>query len=56
MGFEAGLYMGSLNYSQEILQIKKMSDLLKQADIGTEVTSWVDPFGDYVYRYFQKGK
>lgn len=57
MGFEAGLYMGSLNYSQEIGQIKKVSDLLIQADdVGTEVTSWVDPFRDYVYKNFRKGK
>lgn len=57
MGFEAGLYMGSLNYSQEILEIKKVSDrLILSDDVGTGVNSWVDPFRDYVYKNFKKGK
>lgn len=56
MGFEAGLYMGSLNYSQELQEIKKVADSLENADdIGTDITSWVDPFRNYVYKNFKIG-
>nr|XP_023011826.1 Niemann-Pick C1 protein-like [Leptinotarsa decemlineata] len=52
-GFDAGLYIGRLNYSQEILTIKKISDeLYSLHNITHNVQSWVDPFRNFVHINF----
>lgn len=56
MGFEAGLYMGALNYSQELRNIQRTTDMLLENDhIITDFNSWVNPFRDFVYKHFRKG-
>ncbi|XP_044257240.1 protein patched homolog 1-like isoform X1 [Tribolium madens] len=48
-GFEAGIYMGAVNYSTELFNIKKMVDeLSNNSDIALGVISWVDPFRNFV--------
>lgn len=55
MGLEGGLYLGSLNYSQELLNIKQIVDNLRENDnFVQDFSSWVEPFRDYVYMNFQK--
>lgn len=55
-GFEGGIYLGSLNYSQEMRNIHKIVENLENSsDILTSVQSWVDPFQRYVKRNFKKG-
>ncbi|XP_057666401.1 protein patched homolog 1-like isoform X1 [Diorhabda carinulata] len=54
VGFDAGLYMGAVNYSQEIPKIKKAVDELKRMTNVTEnIVSWVDPFRDFVLFNYQ---
>ncbi|CAH0560340.1 unnamed protein product [Brassicogethes aeneus] len=49
-GFNAGLYLGSINYTHEINNIKRMvDDLEAMTNITTNVISWVDPFRDFVF-------
>ncbi|XP_072390401.1 patched domain-containing protein 3-like [Diabrotica undecimpunctata] len=49
VGFDAGLYMGSVNYSHELTNIKRAVDKLNEISNVTEnVVSWVDPFRDFV--------
>nr|CAI5819257.1 unnamed protein product [Callosobruchus analis] len=48
-GFNAGFYMGALNYAEEIPKIRYAVDRLKNmTDVTAEVVSWVDPFRDFV--------
>lgn len=57
MGYETGIYVGSINYTQELYKIKTISDQLKNnTNIVSSIVSWVDPFYDYVRDNFQKGK
>lgn len=54
-GFEGGLYVGSLNYSHELLNIKHVVDNLRENDeFVQDVSSWIEPFRDYVYANFRK--
>lgn len=56
-GFEAGIYMGSINYTYEIMNIKNMVDHLNYENESVlDVISWVDPFRDYVKINFISGK
>lgn len=56
LGFEAGLYLGSLNYSQELMNIKNVVDNLREnGEFVQDFSSWVEPFRDYVYKNFHKG-
>ncbi|XP_028144181.2 protein patched homolog 1 isoform X1 [Diabrotica virgifera virgifera] len=49
VGFDAGLYMGSVNYTHELTNIKRAVDKLNEISNVTEnVVSWVDPFRDFV--------
>lgn len=55
-GFEAGIFMGNVNYTSEMHNIQKMvQDLENSTDITTSVNSWVDPFRNYVFKLFKKG-
>ncbi|KAF5289919.1 hypothetical protein FQA39_LY14928 [Lamprigera yunnana] len=54
-GFEAGIYLGSLNYSNEIRNIRNMITALEASTETVEnIQSWVDPFQDYVKSNFRK--
>ncbi|XP_050309697.1 protein patched homolog 1-like [Anthonomus grandis grandis] len=54
VGFDAGMYMGSLNYSQELTKIKDAVDKLENmTDITSNVMSWVDPFRTFVLVNFK---
>lgn len=56
MGFETGIYIGAINYAQEINKVKDISDQLKNStDIINDIISWVDPFYDFVEITYQKG-
>lgn len=55
-GYEAGIFMGNVNYSEEIPNIRKMVyNLESSTDITSSVNSWVDPFRNYAYKLFKKG-
>ncbi|KAF2904389.1 hypothetical protein ILUMI_01779 [Ignelater luminosus] len=55
MGFEAGLYLGSLNYPDEILNIRNMVQRLENStDAVNSIQSWIDPFRNYVKKNFKK--
>lgn len=57
VGWEAGFYMGALNYSQEIKKISKAVDKLENmTDIASNVMSWVEPFRTFVLVNFKHGK
>nr|CAH7737017.1 unnamed protein product [Callosobruchus chinensis] len=52
-GFNAGFYMGALNYTEEIPKIRHAVDRLKNmTDVTAEVVSWVEPFRDFVHVNF----
>lgn len=56
-GFYSGLYMGSVNYSQEIIKIREAGEKLEGlTNITYNVMPWVEPFRDFVWINFQKGK
>lgn len=56
LGFETGIYIGRINYTQEINKIKDISDKLHNStDIVNDIISWVDPFYDYVEMTYNKG-
>lgn len=55
-GYEAGLYIGKLNYTQEITKLKEMSHKLQNDTfMATNIITWVDPFRYYVKSNFHKG-
>lgn len=55
MGYEAGIYMGRLNYSQELPKLIKMVEILEnRTDILHNVNSWIEPFNNFVKIYFEK--
>lgn len=57
MGFEAGVYFGSLDYAQEINNIDYIvNNLSANGDMIKDVQSWVAPFQEYVKKNFKKGK
>ncbi|KAJ3640245.1 hypothetical protein Zmor_003554 [Zophobas morio] len=48
-GFEAGIYMGAVNYSSELGNIKNMVDnLFNEDQIALGIVSWVEPFRQFV--------
>lgn len=48
-GFEAGIFMGSVNYSYELKNIKQTVDnLVNESEIALGVISWVEPFRNFV--------
>lgn len=55
MGYEAGIYMGRLNYSQELPKLIEMVELIEnRTDILHNVNSWIEPFNNFVKIYFEK--
>ncbi|GLV43096.1 Patched-related [Carabus blaptoides fortunei] len=55
MGFEAGIYMGKINYTQEYPNIKSVASKLDNlTDILQVTSSWVQPFQYYVKKTFNK--
>lgn len=55
-GYDAGFYMGSINYSEEITKIHKAVIKLENLNCTKDVVSWVAPFREYVMNNFQHGK
>lgn len=48
-GFEAGVYMGSMNYSAELPRINGMVEEIKrQTNILSNVQAWTDPFAEFI--------
>lgn len=53
-GFEAGVYMGSLNYTAELPKIISLAnDIKEQTHILTEVSTWTDPFQEFVEEFYK---
>ncbi|KAF7285020.1 hypothetical protein GWI33_012334 [Rhynchophorus ferrugineus] len=53
-GFDSGLYMGSLEYSQELMKIRRVVDQLENmTNIVSHVVSWVEPFRTFVLVNFK---
>lgn len=56
VGYEAGVYMGKLNYTAEMPKLIELSDSLKnRSDLIHGYSSWVEPFTEFVYRNFNIG-
>lgn len=52
-GFDGGIYMGAINYSQELPQIKSLVERLQnETQIVFDIVSWVDPFREFVLYNF----
>lgn len=57
MGFEAGIFMGQLNYNEEFNNIQYLvSKFENSTDILQVTNSWVEPFYNYVKKNFNKGE
>lgn len=57
VGWDAGFYMGALNYTHELKKIKAAVDQLENmTDITSNIMSWVDPFRTFVLTIFKHGK
>jgi len=55
IGWEGGLYLGSLNYTHELPNIRNMIHTLQgSSNIVGDVNSWVHPFQKYVKKNFKK--
>lgn len=55
-GMDAALYMGQVNYTHELTNIKRMVDELQNlSNITSNVVSWVDPFRNFVFDNFNHG-
>lgn len=53
---DAALYMGQVNYTHELTNIKRMVDELQNlSNITSNVVSWVDPFRNFVFDNFNHG-
>lgn len=53
-GFEAGVYMGRMNYTAELPKILAMVDQIKnQTQILSHVSSWTEPFKEFVEDFYQ---
>lgn len=53
-GFEAAVYMGDLNYTAELPKIIAMSnDIKEQTHILTHISTWTDPFQEYVEEFYK---
>ncbi|XP_066250245.1 patched domain-containing protein 3-like [Euwallacea similis] len=54
LGYGGGLYLGALNYSQEITKIKLSVEKLENlTDVTRNVVSWVEPFRNFVLVNFK---
>ncbi|KAK5643298.1 hypothetical protein RI129_007143 [Pyrocoelia pectoralis] len=54
-GYEAGVYLGSLNYTNEIQNIRNIVQSLENSpEIIENIHSWLDPFREYVQLNFKK--
>lgn len=54
-GFEAGLYVGNVNYTHEITKLRDMAEKLQNDTfMANNVIAWVDPFKHYVKSNFHK--
>ncbi|KAL1497076.1 hypothetical protein ABEB36_008097 [Hypothenemus hampei] len=54
VGWDAGLYMGALNYSAELQKIKLAVDKLENmTDITSNIMSWIEPFRTFVLVNFK---
>ncbi|XP_066155032.1 patched domain-containing protein 3-like [Euwallacea fornicatus] len=54
LGFDGGLYLGALNYSQEISKIKLSVEKLENlTNVTRNVVSWVEPFRNFVLVNFK---
>lgn len=54
--FDAGFYIGPLNYTYELKNIKRAVDELESySNITQNVVSWVDPFREFVLYNFHHG-
>lgn len=52
-GYEAMILMGQLNYTDEINHINDMIGTIEnRTDIIDEIASWVEPFHEFVYVYY----
>lgn len=57
MGNEASVYMGKLNYTSQLQDIRHISDeISNRTDIVNNVQSWIVPFTEFVQTYYSKGK
>ena len=53
-GFEAGVYMGRLNYTAELPKIISMAnDIKEQTHILTHISTWTDPFQEFVEEFYK---
>ncbi|XP_018575154.1 protein patched homolog 1 isoform X2 [Anoplophora glabripennis] len=53
-GFDAGFYMGALDYSHELNNIRDAASRLENmSDVTANVVSWVEPFRDFVLYNFK---
>lgn len=53
-GYEAAILMGRLNYTAELNHIANMVDTIEyRTDIVHEISSWVDPFHEFVEVYHE---
>lgn len=55
-GYDAGLYMGAVNYSQELTKINEAVIKLNSLNCTEDVVSWVAPFREFVLNNFNHGK
>lgn len=54
-GYEASILMGQLNYSQDLTKIVTMvNEIENRTNIVYEISSWIEPFHDFVLTYFDK--
>lgn len=48
-GFEAGIYMGQLNYTENLPKIIELAERIKnQSQVLSHVEAWTEPFKEYV--------
>lgn len=53
-GFEAAVYMGSFNYTDEIPKIIELSEKLnKETDILGHVSSWIEEFQEFMEEFYE---
>lgn len=53
-GFEAAVYMGNINYTADLPKIISMAnDIKEQTHILTQVSTWTDPFQEFVEEFYK---
>lgn len=54
-GFDAGIFIGAINYTEELPRLNDMMDQLENStDIVTDTHGWIKPFREYVKVYYRK--